>query len=198
VAAALPHSRPAYSALDLPRPRRQALAFALLAVAALALDADPELPWAAGAVAAALFATAGAVRSVRAHRELLAVRRAADRLIVGSPTSRDASELVHWRCAELTTRSSRDGLRREVDRILSSLDPSRLPSASPLRRPAVRGCRELFVRLGDRLGDEQPVAARGILLARALLRDAASPLYSDGPELGVAQAARRVLGALEP
>ena len=116
---------------------------------------------------------------VRARHELAAVRRTADRLIVHSPQSRDASDLVRWRSDELTTRAKRESLRRDVERSLRSLDPARLPSASPLKRPAARRSRDLFVALAARLADEQPVAARGILLAQALLRDAASPLYAE-------------------
>jgi hypothetical protein len=191
------HPRP-YSALDLPHPWRAALAFATLVVAGLALEADPDLPWTVGIAAGLLFGVAGAVRTVQTHHELTAVRRAADRLIVGAPTSRDASELVRWRCAELTTRSQRDRLRREADRTVHMLDPRRLPSASPLRRPEARANEGLLRQLAVRLGDEQPVSARGVLLARTLLRDPASPLFSEstGRELG--RALRRVLGALEP
>ena len=167
------------SSLDLPRPGKAAVPYAAFALAALALDADPRLPWLAGVVGALLFAAAGSVRSLRAHHELVAVRRTADRLIVHSPHSRDASDLVRWRSAELTTRAQRDALRRDVERILGSLDPARLPSASPLRRPAARRCNDLFVGLAARLADERPVAARGMLLVRALLLDPTSPLYSD-------------------
>jgi hypothetical protein len=195
--AALRHRRP-YSALDLPHPRRAVLVFGLLAAAALSLDADPELPWSAGVAAAVLFIAAGAVRAARERHELTTVRRAADALIFHSPTSRDASELVRWRCAELTTRAQRDRLVRELTRTLRALDPARLPSALPLRRPEARRSSELLVRLQARLADEQPVSARGILLAQALLRDPASPLYSDDPDHSIARAARRVLGALEP
>jgi hypothetical protein len=186
------------STLDLPRPGRSAFPFAALALAALALDIDPRLPWLAGVVGALLFAAAGTIRGVRARRELAAVRRTADRLIVHNPISRDASELVRWRRNELTTRAKRESLRRDVERVLRSLDPARLPSASPLKRPAARGCTDLFVALATRLGDERPVAARGILLAQGLLRDAASPLYADDADTLLAPALRRVTGALEP
>jgi hypothetical protein len=195
--AALRHPRP-YSTLDLPRPRRAALAFGLLAAAALSLDADPELPWAAGVAAAGLFLAAGAVRTVRERRELSSVRRSADALIFHAPTSRDASELVRWRSAELTTRAERDRLTREISRTLHAADPGRLPSASPLRRPETRGSRDVLVRLQARLADERPVSARGVLLAQTMLRDPASPLYSDDPDQSVARMVRRVLGALEP
>jgi hypothetical protein len=195
--AALRQPRP-YSALDLPHPRRAALLFALLAAAALSLDVDPRLPWAAGATGAALFGAAGGVRAVREQRELTAVRRAADALIFHAPTSRDASELVRWRCEELTTRVQRDRLVRELARTLRGLDPNRLPSASPLRRPEARRSQELLVRIQTRLAEERPVSARGILLAQTLLRDPASPLYSDEAKQSIARMTRRVLGALEP
>jgi hypothetical protein len=186
------------SALDLPRPGKAALPYAALAICALALDLDPRLPWLAGVAGALLFATAGSVRTLRAHHELVLVRRTADRLIVHNPISRDASDLVRWRCNELTTRAKRESLRRDIQGVLRSLDPARLPSASPLKRPAARGSRELFEALAARLADEKPVAARGILLAQALLRDAASPLYADDADTLLAPALRRITGALEP
>ena len=184
------------STLDLPSPKRSALTFAVLAAASLALDADPGLPWQAGVLAALFFLAAGCVRTLQGRHELTAVRQVADRLIVDKPRSRDASAVVRWRSSELTSRSARDALRHEVERTLEALDPARLPSASPLRRPEVRCHDDLLEALAGRLGDERPVAARGILLTQRLLRDPASPLYSEGlllpKELG------RVLGALEP
>jgi|GEM_PF-2549408 len=195
--ATLGQPRP-YSALDLPHPWKNALAFAALVAAALALDADSRLPWVVGVVAAALFGGAGAARTVRSRRELAAVRRTADRLIVHSPLSRDASELVRWRSAELTTREQRDRLARSVAATVHALDPALLPSASPLRRPEARAARPLLEELQARLADERPVAARGILLARMLLQDPSSPLYSDGPEQNLSRFVRRALGALEP
>jgi hypothetical protein len=198
VATALDRHRSPYSALDLPRPGRAALVFGALVVAALALDVDPNLPWEAGVIAAGLFGAAGTVRTVRERRELTAVRDAADRLIVHAPRSRDASELVRWRSEELTARVARDGLQREVERLRRSLDPARLPSASPVRRPVARGCDDLLQELSSRLGDERPISARGVLLARAFLRDPESPLYSEATALLVPRTLRRILGALEP
>jgi hypothetical protein len=195
--AALRQARP-YSALDLPHPWRAVFAFSALAAAALALDADPRLPWIVGVAAAALFSAAGTVRAVRERRELAVVRRTADRLIVLDPLSRDASELVRWRSVELTRREERDRLARCVEATLAALDPRRLPSASPLRRPEARRARELLEQLRARLADEQPVAARGILLTRLLLQDPSSPLYSDALELALPRLVRRALGALEP
>jgi len=194
--AALRHAHP-YSALDLPHPWRVVAVFFLLVAAALALEADPQLPWIVGVVAAGLFGTAGAVRTAQSHHELTHVRRTADRLIVHAPASRDASELVRWRCAELTTRVQRDRLAREVHRLLRALDPGRLPSASPLRRPEARRYRDLFEQIEHRLEDERPIAARGMLMAQTILRDPASPLYADAPEQDLPRLLRRALGALE-
>ncbi|MDX6486444.1 MAG: hypothetical protein QOF43_1597 [Gaiellaceae bacterium] len=126
------------------------------------------------------------------------MRRSADRQISNSPRGRDASELVRWRSTELTALASRDSLRREVERTIHRLDPARLPSASPLRRPTARGSIDLLTQLAERLGDERPVTARGMLMARGLLRDPASPLYSDSAELLLPRALDRALGALEP
>src|SRR5260370_15667 len=61
------------STLDLPRPGKTALPYAALAICALALDADPRLPWVAGVAGALLFPTAGTVRPARARHALTAV-----------------------------------------------------------------------------------------------------------------------------
>jgi len=187
-----------YSTLDLPRPVRAAAPLLALAAAAALFDVDPRLPWLAGAFAASCFAVAGVVRAVRARIELGHVRRAADRLIVHELRSRDASELVRWRCEELTSRAALDALRRQVEHVLGDLDPAKLPSASPLRRAAARANEPLLRAVSDRLAESRPVAARGVLLLRSLLRDGGSPLYAEDAELLLPRALTRVLGALEP
>ena|SRR5579884_1806955 len=184
--------------LDLPRPFRAAAPLAALAAAAALFDVDPRLPWLVGAAAAACFACAAAVRAVRARIELAAVRRTADRLIVHEPRTADTSELIRWRCEEVTARAARDALRREIERTLAQLDPRLLPGPSPLRRPALRANEETLRRIAARVGGSRPVSARGILLVRALLRDGSGPLYAEGAELLLSRALERVLGALEP
>jgi hypothetical protein len=184
--------------LDLPRPFRSAVPLAVLALVAAALDLDPRLPWLAGVFAASCFAVAAAVRATRARVEVAHVRRAADRLIVHELRSRDASELVRWRCTELTSRASLDALKRDVERVLRDLDRAKLPSASPLRRPAARASEPQLRALADRLGQSRPVAPRGVLLVRSLLREGGSPLYAEDAELLLPRALARVLGALEP
>lgn len=186
------------SQLDLPRPLRAAAPLVALAVAALLFDADPRLPWLVGVAAAAFFLAAALVRLVRAERELAAVRRTADRLIVHDLRSHDASKLVRWRCDELTAPAARAALRREVERTLADLDPRKLPGASPLNRPALRANAAALRQIAARLGSAGPVSARGILLTRALLRDGCGPLYSDQAELLLPRALQRVVGALEP
>jgi hypothetical protein len=187
-----------YSTLDLPRPFRSAAPLLLLAFAAAAFDIDPRLPWLVGAVGATCFGIAAGIRAGRARVELAAVRRTADRLIVHEPRSGDASELVRWRSAELTSAAARDALCREIQRTLADLDPRRLPSASPLRRPAARANEELLRRIVARVGSSAPITARGVLLTRSLLRDASSPLYAEEADVLLPRALTRVLGALDP
>ncbi len=187
-----------YSSLDLPRPLHAAAPLLALAAGALLFEADSRLPAVLGLVAAASFAAAAAVRIARAHRELRAVRRAADRLIVQAPRSRDASDLILWRSGELTASDARAALRRELERTIGQLDPGSLPSASPLRRGAARRHEDLLRAIASRIGDERPVSARGLLLARDLLRDPSSPLYAEDAEASLARTLSRVLGALEP
>jgi hypothetical protein len=187
-----------YSTLDLPRPFRAAAPLVALALAALLFEIDPSLPWAVGALAAGCFAVAAAVRAARARVELAAVRRTADRLIVHDTRMRDASELVRWRCDELTSRQSLDSLRREVERVIRDVDPRKLVGASPCRRPAARANQHLLQAIADRLGSSSEVSARGVLLVRSILRDGGSPLYAEGAEALLPRALRRALGALEP
>lgn len=184
--------------LDLPRAGRAAAPFVALAALALLFLADPRLPWLVGVAAAVVFAAAGALRAYAARRELAAVRRTADRLILHAAHHDDGSALLAWRERELTARSERERLRREIARTLRALDPKRLPSASPLKRPAARANEELFRRLDARLAEERPVAARGVLLAEGLLRAPGSPLYDEDAGRLLPRALSRVLGALEP
>lgn len=188
---------PRFGTLDLPRPGRAAAPLLALAAVALALEADPVLRL-AGLAAAGCFALAALLRAARARHELTVVRRSVDRLILDDPRGGEVSELVQWRTQELIDPETRDRLRGEVERLLRCLDASHLPSASPLRRGALRRHEGLLRAIGRRLGDERPVAPRGMLLVEHLLRDAASPLYAEQPDEELARGLSRVLGALEP
>ncbi|MBV8257900.1 MAG: hypothetical protein JOZ56_05920 [Actinobacteria bacterium] len=188
----------AYANLDLPNPFKASWPLLALAALAAALEIDPRLPWLLGAVGAISFGVAALVRAVAAERELNEVRRTADRLIVYAPRTRDATALVLWRAEELTQREERAKLKRELERTIRQLSPDRLPGSSPIRRVAARRHVDLLRALAQRVGDGDPVAARGILLTRQLLRDPASPLYAEGSEPLLARALTRALGALEP
>ncbi len=187
-----------YSALDLPHPLRSAAPLLVLALLALLFEIDPSLPWLVGVGGAVCFAVAAGLRAGRARVELAAVRRTADRMIVHEPCSLEASELIRWRTEELTSRESREALRHEIERTLRARDPRTLPATAPLRRPAARANEALLRQLAARAGDSHPCSARGILLARSLLRDAGSPLYAEEADVLLPRAIRRCLGALEP
>jgi hypothetical protein len=182
--------------LDLPRPGRAALPLAALALVALALEAAPGLQL-AGAAAAACFALAAVVRAERARAELRGVRRVADRLILADAFGAEGSDIVRWRTLELVASATRENLAREVEQLVRSTDPTRLPSASPLRRGVARRHRELLLRLEARMLDNHPVTARGVLRLRRLLREPGSPLYDDHAG-DLSRAIAQVLVELEP
>jgi hypothetical protein len=187
-----------HSALDLPHPFRAAAPLLVLALFALLFEADPALPWIVGVLAGTCFGCAAALRAGRARIELAAVRRTADRLIVHEPYTHEAHELIQWRSEELTNEEARSALVREFGRTLRQLDAARLPSASPMRRAAVRRYEPQLRAIAERIGDDCPIAARGILLARDLLRSPASPLYAEDAERLLGRSLTRVAGALEP
>ncbi|MGH2997910.1 MAG: hypothetical protein ACRDNM_01295 [Gaiellaceae bacterium] len=129
-------------------PVRQVGPFLALAAASLALDAAPQVPWAAGVAGAGLFVAAGAVRRAQAATSQRAARRVADHRIVrghGVPV---------WREEELVSARARTRRRREVERILRAATADRLPSASPVNRVAIRASASLLRRLAARLVDE--------------------------------------------
>jgi hypothetical protein len=164
--------------------------FLVLAAASLALDAAPEIPWAAGVAGAGLFVAAAVVRRAQVSAEQRTARRVADDRILhrqGVPV---------WREQELCSARARASRAKEVRRLVRAASADRLPSASPLNRSAVRTNAALLGRLTDRLADDRPVNARGMLYVDQLLRDPASPVY-DERNLLLARAITRVLGALE-
>lgn len=185
-----------FGGIDLPRPGRAALPLLVVALVALALEVAPQLRL-AGVAAAACFSLAAAIRAERARAELRAIRRSADRLILASAVGVEGSDVVRWRTLELVDPATRQGLARELDQTLRSVDPSRLPSASPLRRGVARRHGEMLQRLKERMLDGRPVTARGVLQLRRLLRDPASPLYDDHAG-DLSRALACVLVELEP
>ena len=171
-------------------PTRSLAPFVALAAGSLALDAAPQVPWAAGVAGAGLFAAAGAVRRAQIAAERRGARRIADQRILGG------HGVPLWREEELVSARARKAKRREVMRILRSVSPDRLPGASPLNRIAVRNSSGLLRSLGERLDDDRPVSAFGMLHLELLLGDPSSPLYDEHDEL-LPRAIARVLGALD-
>ena len=181
----------------LPRPSirpasfRPGAPFLALAIVSLALDAAPNIPWAAGVAGAGVFAAAAGVRRVQFASGQRSARRVADQRILrghGVPV---------WREEELVSPRARAQRRREIARIVRSASADRLPSASPLNRTAVRQSAGVLRALAERLADDRPVSAAGILRVDQLLRDPSSPLYGEYDEL-LPRAVTRVLGSLEP
>lgn len=171
-------------------PARQVAPFLALAAGSLALDAAPQVPWAAGVAGAGLFAAAAGVRRAQVAVSQRAARRVADHRILrghGVPA---------WREAELVSARARAARRREIERILRAASADRLMSASPLNRIAVRKSEPLLRVLVERLSGAEPVSARGMLYVDQLLRDPASPVYGEHDEL-LPRAIARVIGALD-
>jgi hypothetical protein len=187
-----------------PRPLVSAAPFALLGAVAVALALAlaakrvADVAWVVGGVAAVCFSTAAALRAFVAERELRRLRAAADRLILEQHRGVLQSQLVRWRSAELTADKRRRRMSKELEVMLRRLSPGRLPSASPLNRPAARRSQDLLGLLAERLDDSRPIAPRGILLAERLLRSPGSPLYDDRGGRTLPRAIERVLQALEP
>jgi hypothetical protein len=72
----------------------------------------------------------------------------------------------------------RKALARSLEGVIKSLDPNRLPGASPLNRPGLRAYVPELHALAERVGDlDRPASRRGLQLVRALLTDGGSPLY---------------------
>ncbi len=85
-----------------------------------------------------------------------------------------------WRALELSSRRERHGLARSLRGIVDELDPKWLPGVSPLNRVGLRRNVDSLLELADRLDDDLPVTAFGMLLVRELLTDGGSPLYAAG------------------
>ena len=174
-----------------PAALRPGARFLALAAVSLALDAAPNIPWAAGVAGAGVFAAAAAVRRAQFAGGQRAARRVADERILRG------HGVPHWREEELTSHRARMARQRELRRIVRGASANRLPSAAPLNRTAIRGSSALLAALAERLGDDRPVSAFGMLHVDQLLRDPASALYGEHDEL-LPRALTRVLGALEP
>jgi hypothetical protein len=165
------------AALGIPHPFRSAWPYFALAVVGLSVDADRRLPWLVGAAIAGVFLLAGGVRAAQGELALHRLRAAADRQILRG-VARPYSEFLTWRALELVDDHWRRRVERPLRVLISRLERSTLPGASPVNRVAARrnlpGMREVLARLQD----PAPVSARGVLLTHDFLTSPGSPLYA--------------------
>jgi hypothetical protein len=181
----------------IPHPWLAALPLLALAVASVALDAAPQLPWTVGVAVAAFFLLAAAARAIQRYAELRQLRAAADRLIRRDDTRMQQSSFLAWRAEELTKQSRRRTLARSLRHVVRELDASTLPGASPINRRAARPFADKLSELARLVEDpDTHISARGVLLAESLLTDSTSPLYDRQRASNIASALVQVERAL--
>jgi len=82
--------------------------------------------------------------------------------------------------------------------VIRSLDPKRLPGASPLNRPGLWPYVPELRALADRVGDlDRPVSRQGLQLVQNLLTDGGSPLYDRDRADELPETVKRILVALD-
>jgi hypothetical protein len=92
----------------------------------------------------------------------------------------------------------RKSLARSLDGVVRSLDPKRLPGASPLNRRGLWLYEPELRTLAARVGDlERPASRHGLQLVRNLLTDGGSPLYDRDRADEIPETIHRILVALE-
>ncbi len=182
---------------NVPRPLAAAAPLAALAVLALLLDVAPDLPWESGVAVAGLFLAAATVLLVQKWIAVRRLRAIADRIILRNGDRPTASPLVAWRTAELTSRRHRRAVATDAARLARELDASTLPGAVPLNRSAVRPYRQELEALAATLDGNQPIGARGMLLAERFLTSPASPLYDRAAADTLGPRLRRVITTLQ-
>jgi hypothetical protein len=102
------------------------------------------------------------------------------------------------RYTEVVSARKRKSLARSLEGVVRSLDPKRLPGASPLNRRGlwlyVPEIRTLAKRVGDL---DRPASRHGLMLVHNLLTDGGSPLYDRDRIDELPGTIRRILEALE-
>jgi hypothetical protein len=100
-----------------------------------------------------------------------------------------------WRADELTTLRERKLCARSLVGVIGELCGSKLPGAAPLRAHALRPHIALLALIVERLRDDGPVTAAGMLAVNELLTGPGSCLYSEVDD--VQSDLRTVLDLLE-
>jgi hypothetical protein len=92
----------------------------------------------------------------------------------------------------------RKSLARSLEGVIRSLDPKRLPGASPLNRPGLWLYMPELRTLSNRVGDfDRPASRHGLQLVHNLLTDGGSPLYDRDRSGELQETIRNILVALE-
>jgi hypothetical protein len=100
-----------------------------------------------------------------------------------------------WRVAELTCERERQSCARSVRGVISEIEGTTLPGATPLRGGALRPHLALFEAIEMRLLSPTPVSAAGMLAVNDLLTSPGSCLFAPVDEVGACL--HRVLQKLE-
>jgi hypothetical protein len=113
----------------------------------------------------------------------------------------EATSALAVRVEQLTAHTTRRRIASELRAVVDYADrndsPPRL-SAVMIEPAAVRAGREAILGLAERLQSTAPLSARGVVLARALLTEGHSPLFSRFCERTVVEAVFDVQDALDP
>jgi len=102
------------------------------------------------------------------------------------------------RYAEPISLRRRKSLARSLQGVIRSLDPKKLPGASPLNRRGLWLYEPELRTLAARVGDlDRPVSRHGLQLVHNLLTDGGSPLYDRDRADELPETIRTILVALE-
>lgn len=105
---------------------------------------------------------------------------------------------VFTRSGSVVSARRRRSLEKSLRGILRSLDPKRLPGASPLNRPGLWLYVPEITSLADRVGDlKRPASRQGLELVRSLLTDGGSPLYDRDRADELPETVKKILLALD-
>lgn len=123
-------------------------------------------------------------------------------------TELHGDERLALRAEQLVSRSERDRLARSLERMLELAGhPTEsktvrtapvLSSRVPLQATEIRACAGDFDALVSRLRGDEPIDAQGVVMARRLISDGASPLYYRRNPVTLRHAVRSARLALEP
>ena len=102
------------------------------------------------------------------------------------------------RYVDIASVRRRRSLERSLRGVLRSLDPKRLPGASPLNRRGLWLYEPELRTLANRVGDlDRPASNYGLELVQNFLTDAGGPLYDRARIDEVPETVRQILVALD-